>query len=167
MGITDIGGRAIPRDVGGLGSSLPPTLALPPSYQAPDLKSTEFLYTGFIVAAIASGFTTMTDGVGGVAAFTNVIDQNQLGRLANIFLYCPDMTAAAAPYLFARLLVNNQPANAWGTIPFAPRTGIASISFDANMSIPPGAALTMQVRNDDLGASHFVFTYLYGWSYPK
>lgn len=166
MAVTDLSARPIPRDTAGLGSSLPPTLALPPTYQSPDLKSTEFLYSAFIVAGIASNYTDMTDSVS-LAVFSAQIDQNQQGRLANIFLYCPDMVAASAPYLFARLQVNGQPANAWGTIPFAPRTGIASISFDANMSLQANVKITMQIKNADAGATHFVFTYLYGWTYPK
>lgn len=166
MPITDLSARPIPRDSAGLGSNLPPTLALQPTYQAPDTKSTEFLYSAYIVAAVASGYTNMLDAVSN-AAFAATVDANQAGKLANIFLYCPDMVAASAPYLFARLLVNQQPANAWGTVPFAPRTGIASISFDANMLLQPNVTLTMQIRNDDPGATHFVFTYLYGWTYPK
>jgi len=166
--ITDVSGRPIPSDYGRSQGApdIPRVLAQAPVYNQPDAASQEFLFVAIgQFAASTLVFTTMTDGISG-GNFNRSIDAQYRARLSTIFITCPDMVTDVTPYLTVRLTVNGQAAPAWGTIPLAPRNGIASLSFETQMLLQPNAQLGLLVQNNDVTNSHFVMVYLYGWQWP-
>jgi hypothetical protein len=117
------------------------------------------------VPAATAAFTSLNDTING-GAFAPRIDQQYRARLSNIFVTCPDMVAATAVYLTIRVTVNDQAIPGWGTVPLAPRNGIASVSFDSSLIVGPGTKLGLLVQNLDAVNAHYVLMYLYGWQWP-
>jgi hypothetical protein len=166
--ITDVSGRAIPSDYGRSQGApdIPRVLAQAPVYNQPDAASQEFLFVGIgQFPASTLVFTAMTDGVNG-GVFAPQIDKQYKARMSTLFITCPDMVTDVTPYLTVRLTVNGQAAPAWGTVPLAPRNGIASLSFDTQLLLQPNAILGLLVQNNDVTNGHFVMVYLYGWQWP-
>lgn len=163
---TDISGRPLPTSSSSsLGVSR--VLAVPPVRQAPNEQSTEFLLTGYAqLGAGGANFLTLTDPSTG-ADFSALVDQAYKGIIDSILLYCPDMVAAAAPYLFAQLTIGGQLAPAWGFIPIYPRAGVASLAFDTVIDLAPAKQLGLFGKNTDAVNAHFLAVYLHGWYWPK
>jgi hypothetical protein len=76
------------------------------------------------------------------------------------------MVAGAVTYLFASLTINQQPANAWGFVPIYPRSGVASLAFDAVVQLEPRAVLGLLGENTDAVNTHLLAIYLHGWFWP-
>jgi hypothetical protein len=175
MGLTDLSGRSIPSPSalsngnggGNGGGDLSRVVAIPPVRQTPNEVAQEFLFSGFAnLAAGGVAFVQLTDPVTGLAFAERIPDQSK-GRLDSLMIFCPDMVAAATPYLFVQLVLNAQPASAWGFIPVFPRAGVASIEFDTMIDLTPNVVLGLFAENVDAVNTHFVAVYLHGWIWPK
>lgn len=165
--LTDLTGLAIPPDRTSTAQGIDRILSIPPVRDVPNEQAVEFTMSAFSnLAAAGTTFIPLTDPSTG-AAFVGQIPQVYRGRFAALLLYCPDMVAAAAPYLTFQLTINGQLANAWGQVPIYPRTGIASLSFEMFTDLPPNAKVQLFARNTDPANTHFLGVYLYGWLWPK
>ncbi|MEP6494490.1 MAG: hypothetical protein ABJF01_17530 [bacterium] len=163
---TDLSGRPIPGSSGGTGP-LSRMVAVPPVRQVPNEVATEFLLTAYAnLAAGGATFVPLTDP-STAAAFGPSIPDRSRARIDALTLYCPDMIAAAAPYLFASLAIGQQLASAWGFIPIYPRNGVASIAFDTVIDVAPGQRLGLSAENTDPANTHFLAVYLHGWFWPS
>lgn len=159
--LRDISGRVIPAPA--TKSAVEHVLAVPPVRNVPNEQAIEFIVSGFTTLAIgAVTFGTLTDPQTS-AAFAVKLPDNFVGRIDSIFVFCPDMVPATAPYLFWQLLINAQPANAWSSVPVYPRAGVASLTFDAVVDLPANALLQLFAKNTDAANTHFIAIYLHGW----
>jgi hypothetical protein len=158
---TDIGGRPIPR---GQQRGYPGTLAVPPIFHAANEQATEVLLSAYanVPANGASAF-----GFAGGGGLSYTLDQQYVGRIDSVTLFCPDMVTAAAPYLTFHLFVNSLPIEGWSNVYVFPRAGVASVSLDSLIRLPAGGVLQPTINNDDPINAHFVGLYLHGWLWAK
>lgn len=165
MADQDVSGRTIPtRGTSGGGAAR--YVAIPPVDEVPNELAVEFMYSGY--ASLAAGgvsFVQLTDPQTN-APFARKIDQRNRARLASLFVYCPDMVAAVAPYLTVSLLLSGAPANAWSYVPIYPRAGAAQVTFSMETRVAPGMTLQLWAENTDAN-THFLAVYLYGWYWAK
>jgi hypothetical protein len=169
MPLLDISNRPIAGDAmrsAGAPAGSPPVISIPPANLAPNAEAQEFLFTGSSLLALGgTTFIQLTDTDTG-NAFARVLPADYRAKISSILVYCGDMTAATTPYLFFRILINDQPSTAWSNIPIFPRSGTASLSFNTEFNIQPGAKITAFAMNQDPGAQHLVGMYLQGWQWP-
>lgn len=166
--IRDLSGVPIPsRRRGNTAAGVDRVVAIPPIRDAPNEDAVEFLFSAYAtLAAGGAAFVSLTDPQTG-ANFAQQVPPLSKGRLDSVIVWCPDMVAAAAPYLTAQLMLDGQPAPAWGFVPVYPRSGVASLSFDAEMDLPPGGILGLNGRNTDAVSTHLLVVYLHGWFWSK
>jgi hypothetical protein len=142
-------------------------LAVPPVRDVPNEQAIEFLLSAYgDLAAGGSAFLSLTDPQTG-NPFAGQVDPQYRGRIDSMLVYCPDMVADTAPYLFASLTIAGQIANAWGFIPVYPRSGVASLTFPTVIDLPPGTQIGIFGKNTDAANTHFLAVYLHGWYWPK
>lgn len=164
---TDLSGRAIPASANGARSALERVIAVPPVRDVPNEQSQEFILSAYgNLASGGAAFVALTDPTT-AAAFAGQIPDQYRARIDALLLYCPDMVADVAPYLFAQLTINGQLANAWGNIPIYPRAGVASLAFDTVIDLSPNALIGILAKNTDAVNTHFLGVYLHGWLWPK
>jgi hypothetical protein len=160
---TDISGTVIPTRQRG---TIDRVVAVPPVRDVPNEQATEFILTGYgNLAAGGVAFVALTDPSTG-NPFAARVDPKLRGRVDALLLYCPDMVAAAAPYLFAQLTLGGQLANAWGFVPIYPRNGVASLSFSTVIDLAPNVQIGLLGENTDAVNTHFLAVYLHGWYWP-
>lgn len=169
MTLLDISNRPIAGDAlrsAGAPAGASPVISIPPANLAPNATAQEFLFTASSLLALGgTTFIQLTD-TDTALPIARQIPADYRARISSILFYCGDMTAATTPYLFFRIFINDQPANAWSNVPIFPRSGTASLSFDTNFDIQPGAKITAFSMNQDPGAQHLVGLYLQGWQWP-
>lgn len=166
----DLAGNPIaPTSQGATAGTSPRVLSVPLVRDEPNEQSVEFLYTGYrALAADTLAPTTLFGFTNSSGVFGEVIPPQFQARIRSIFIECPDMVAAAVPYLFLSLTINGAPVNAWGQIPIFPMDGLVKITFDdLNIDVAAGQTIGLTATNGDLVNSHFVGVYLHGWQYPK
>lgn len=174
MGISDISGRPLPSSSNGGGSnsaaafaSPARTVSVPLIRLTPNEISQELVVSGFkSLPAATAAFTVLTDASTGLDMAQRTQQQSK-ARIESILIFCPDLIADVAPYLFVQLEIGGQPANAWGNIPVFPRAGAASIDFDTAIYLAPDQPFRILARNTDAANAHFVGVYLRGWFWPK
>ncbi len=163
--LVDISGRAIPTRQDK--SLLERTIAVPPVRDVPNEQSQEFLMSAFALLPLGgAAFVQLTDPTTG-NPFAPQVSALYKGRIDQIMIFCPDMVIAAAPYLFVRMTIGNQLANAWGFVPVWPRAGICSLAFDTWVDLGPDQIITLAGENTDAANNHFLGVYLHGWFWPK
>lgn len=164
--LVDISGIPLPPDRTA-SSSLDRILSVPPVRDVPNEQAIEFTMTGFAqLAAGGATFITLTDPQTG-QPFSTAVPALYRGVFNSMLIYCPDMVAAPAPYLFAQLTIAGQLANAWGFVPVYPRNGVASLAFDMKTDLAPNAKIGLAAENTDPVNAHFIGIYLYGWFWPN
>lgn len=164
---TDLSGTPLPPDSAATASGTERTIAVPPIVSAPNEQALEVLvsaYTTLIAGQVFGPVNTHSDGSNAFAGFP--LDQNTQAKISAITVFVPDFTAIGQIVNF-QVLINNAPAPGWGSVPVYGRAGIASVSFDSNILIPPGSSLVVKAANLDATNNHFFAIYLQGWSWAR
>lgn len=166
--LTDPSGRIIrPDRAAGSSSAIDRVIAVPPVRQFPTEQSTELLWTAYKnLPAAGAAFVPLTDPVTG-NDFNQMIGAANRGRIDAMLISCYDMVTAANPYLFFKLRVKGQDANAWGYIPVYPRSGTAQLSIEPAIDLDPATPVQLLAMNTDPANSHHVAWYLHGWQWAK
>lgn len=159
----DLSGRVLPQS---RSAGIDRFLAVPPVRDRPNDDSTELLIAAYRVIAIGVGFQGLFVDALATTTVTQ-FDAQYRSRIDSINVFCPDMVTAATPLIYFQINVNGSLLAAWNNVPIWPRTGIASVTFDAAIIVPPGAKLEIQAANLDGAATHFVGVYLRGWQWSK
>lgn len=163
---TDISGRPFPlsgKNLNGIES----VIAIPPWQLQPTEESQELLLMASAsLPAGGAAFLPLTDPTTLQTLASRIPDQH-VGVITQILAFCPDLVAAATPYLSFQVTRNGQPVTAWQNVFLFPRTGTASMSFDSSIGLQANDIVSANGMNTDVANAHVLSLYLYGWIQPK